>query len=86
MVAVPLADSLRLPGSGESLAWGNAGEVIVPPRGHPSTVTVSCPPRAMTLGVATMLLGVFHATAMGAASPTAATAAADTARARVVRM
>ena len=64
-------------------------EVIVPPWGQPSTVTVIWPPRAMTLGSATMLLGWLWsppAVAAGAASPRTATAAPAAARARVLRM
>lgn len=85
MVAVPFEVSL-LPPVGESLACGNAVDVMEPPFGQPSTVTDSWPPRAMTLGIAVMLLGLSQAAAVGAASPTAANATAETARARVVRM
>src|SRR5688500_18034390 len=104
MVATPLAVSLPRDMWSVPLSWwlligsrgvrGNAGDVMWPPRGQPSTVTVSCPPRAMTLGVATMLLGPglglgwkpSRAAAVGAASPRVARAVAETARARVVRM
>ncbi len=85
IVAVPFEVSLA-PWMGDSEVEGKALEVAVPPFRQPSTVMVSWPPRAMTLGRATILLGVSHATAAGAASPRAATAAADTARARELRI
>jgi hypothetical protein len=68
---------------------GKAGELMVLPcmvQASPLTVMTSCPPRAMTLGWAVTEVGSFHAAAVGAAIPRTATAAADAARARVVRM
>jgi hypothetical protein len=84
-VAVPLALSLG-PETGDRCVVGNALELAVPPLRQPSTVMVSWPPRAITLGRTVMLLGLSHATAAGAERPRAATAAPATARARVLRM
>lgn len=88
MVAVPLDVSLA-PLTGVRWVVRKASEVMVPPWGQPSTVTVIWPPRAITLGSATMLLGWLWsppAVAVGAASPRTATAAPAAARARVLRM
>ncbi|GGZ64891.1 hypothetical protein GCM10010344_34210 [Streptomyces bluensis] len=72
-----------------SLVVGKALELTVlfcMVQASPLTVMTSWPPRAMTLGWAVTEVGSFHAAAVGAASPRTATAAADAARARVVRM
>ncbi|OOV17958.1 hypothetical protein SM007_37420 [Streptomyces avermitilis] len=75
--------------AGLSRVVGKTGEeTVLPLTWHldPSTVIVSCPPRAMTLDRATILLGSLKAAAVGAASPTARATAAPAARAREVRM